>query len=126
MSDAAASGSLRARALPPNWAFRIGALVAVAYVVYAAQPLDFRFERFVQGLDHGARLIGRMLPPNFAPDKLRLLQQGMLESLQIAIIATIVGVALALPLGLAGARNLMPRPVAWLARLVIALCRTFH
>jgi phosphonate ABC transporter permease subunit PhnE len=126
MSDDAAPTSLRARTLPPNWLFRVGAVIAAVYVIYAAQTLDFRFERFVQGLDHGARFIGRMLPPNFAPDKLRLLQQGMLESLQIAIIATIVGVTLALPLGLMASRNLMPKPVAWAARLVIALCRTFH
>ena len=32
-----------------------------------------------------------------------------MESLQIAIIATVVGVLLSLPLGLAAARNLSPR-----------------
>ena len=53
------------------------------------------------------RFISRMFPPNFAPDKLELLYSGMLESLQIAIIATVVGVLLSLPLGLAAARNLV-------------------
>ena len=33
----------------------------------------------------------RMFPPNVAPDKLELLYSGMIESLQIAIIATVVG-----------------------------------
>lgn len=127
MSDVSApGGALRARAFPPNWPLRIGAAVFLAYVAYAAQILDIRWERFVQGLDNGARFLGRMIPPNTAPDKMRLLFDGMLESLQIAIIATAAGVLLALPLGLFAARNLMPLPVTIAARGVIALCRTFH
>jgi phosphonate ABC transporter permease subunit PhnE len=50
----------------------------------------------------------------------------MIESLQIAIIATVAGVLLSVPLGLAASRNLMPAPVAWAARAIIALFRTFH
>jgi phosphonate ABC transporter permease subunit PhnE len=126
MSAHAAHGSLRARAFPPNWPVRIGAVLFLAYVAYAAGILDVRFERFVQGLGNGARFLGRMLPPNVAPDKMRLLLEGMLESLQIAIIATAAGVLLALPLGLFAARNLMPLPVTIAARGLIALCRTFH
>ena len=44
----------------------------------------------------------------FALDKLSLLYTGMVESLQIAIIATVGGVLISLPLGLAAARNLAP------------------
>jgi phosphonate ABC transporter permease subunit PhnE len=119
-------GSLRRRAFPPNWPLRICAGLFIVYVAYAAQILDIRWERFVQGLDNGAKFIGRMLPPNTAHDKMELLFSGMLESLQIAIIATAAGVLLALPLGLFAARNLMPLPVTIIARGVIALCRTFH
>jgi phosphonate ABC transporter permease subunit PhnE len=82
--------------------------------------------RFVAGFGHGARFISRMFPPNFAQDKLELLYSGMLESLQIAIIATVAGVLLSLPLGLMAARNLSPLPLAWAARTMIALFRTFH
>ena len=107
-----ATGSLRARAFPPNWPLRIGAALFLIYVGYAARILDIRWERFVQGLDNGAKFLGRMFPPNVAADKMQLLLSGMLESLQIAIIATAAGVLLALPLGLFAARNLMPLPKA--------------
>src|SRR5260370_22982550 len=50
----------------------------------------------------------------------------MVESLQIAIIATAVGVLISLPLGLTAARRLWPLPLAWAARALIALFRTFH
>jgi phosphonate transport system permease protein len=113
-------------AFPPNWPARIGLAALALYVVYAAQILDITWSRFVAGLGHGERFISRMFPPNVAPDKLVLLYDGMVESLQIAIIATAVGILLAIPLGFAAARNLSPLPLAWAARTLIAICRTFH
>jgi phosphonate ABC transporter permease subunit PhnE len=111
---------------PPNWPARIGLIALAAYVIYAAQILDITWKRFVEGLGHGARFISRMVPPDFSADKLELLRHGMLESIQIAILATVIGVLLSLPLGLAAARNLSPAPLAWATRTLIALFRSFH
>jgi phosphonate ABC transporter permease subunit PhnE len=111
---------------PPNWPARIGLIALAAYVIYAAQILDITWKRFVEGLGHGGRFISRMIPPDFSPDKLELLRHGMLESIQIAILATVIGVLLSLPLGLAAARNLSPAPLAWATRTLIALFRSFH
>ena len=95
-------------------------------MIYASTILDITWARFVVGLDQGARFIARMLPPDIAPDKLELLTSGMIESLQIAIIATVVGVLLSLPLGLRPRAISSPLPLAWAARALIALFRTFH
>ncbi len=116
----------RRLAFPPNWPMRIGLLVLLLYVVYASTILDITWTRFVAGVSHGGRFLARMFPPDFSPDKLVLLEAGMIESLQIAVLATIFGVALSLPLGLAAARNLSPAPLAWTARTLIALCRSLH
>ncbi len=124
MSDTALSRSRSP--FPPNWPARIALAALAAYAVYAASTLDITWARFVSGLGHGAHFIDRMFPPNVAPDKLQLLTQGMIESLQIAIIATACGVLLSLPLGLCAARNLAPAPLAWSARTLIALFRSFH
>ena len=113
-------------AFPPNWPVRIGAVVLAIYVVYACSILDITRERFVAGLGHAGRLLSRMFPPDFAADKMELLRVGMIESMQIAVLATVFGVALSLPLGLAAARNLSPAPLAWSARALIALFRSFH
>jgi phosphonate ABC transporter permease subunit PhnE len=113
-------------AFPPNWPVRIALVALALYVVYASTVLDISWARFTQGFGQGARFLSRMVPPNVAPDKLALLYQGMVESLQIAIIATAFGVLLALPLGLAAARNLVPSPLAWASRTLIAAFRTFH
>ena len=50
----------------------------------------------------------------------------MLESLEIAVVASILGIALSLPLGLLAARNLMPPWISWPARFVISVARSFH
>jgi phosphonate ABC transporter permease subunit PhnE len=113
-------------AFPPNWPARIGLIVLVAYVLYAARILDITWARFVQGLDHGAKFLARMVPPDIAPDKLTLLYDGMIESLQIAILASVFGTLISLPLGIAAARNLSPAPIAWAARGAIAVFRTLH
>ncbi|MGT2481326.1 phosphonate ABC transporter, permease protein PhnE [Methylobacterium oryzae CBMB20] len=65
-----------------------------------------------------------MFPPNFS--RWELIQSGIVESLQIAVIATVVGIAVALPIGFLAARNLMPPWVTWPTRILIALCRSFH
>ena len=113
-------------AFPPNWPARLGLVALGIYVIYAGSILDISWPRFAQGLDHGAKFLGRMFPPNVSADKLQLLESGMLESLQIAILSTAFGVALSLPLGLAAARNLSLAPLAWTARGLIALFRSFH
>jgi phosphonate transport system permease protein len=65
-----------------------------------------------------------MLPPRIAqPDSLA---NGLLESLQIAILASTLGIIIALPIGLMAARNLMPPWVSWPARALIAAARSFH
>jgi phosphonate transport system permease protein len=65
-----------------------------------------------------------MFPPNFS--RWELIQSGIVESVQIAVIATVVGIVIALPIGFLAARNLMPAWVTWPTRALIALCRSFH
>ena len=113
-------------AFPPNWPARIAAFALAIYVIYAAQILDITWARFLIGIEQGGRFLSRMFPPDFAPDKQSLLYTGMIESLQIAVLSTVAGVLLSMPLGLAAARNLSPAPLAWFSRGLIALLRTFH
>lgn len=113
-------------AFAPNWLARLAWVALAAYVIYAASILDVTWERFVIGIEQGARFIARMFPPDVAPDKLQLMMRGLYESLEIAIISSVLGILLSLPIGLLAARNLMPPWLTWPVRLFIALCRSFH
>jgi phosphonate transport system permease protein len=107
-----------------SWTARAGWLVLLAYLAWTLGSLDFSWTRFVAGLDQGARFIHRMWPPNFA--HWDLLSKGLIESLQMALLASFLGVVISLPLGLAAARNLMPGFISWPVRMLIIACRSFH
>jgi len=54
------------------------------------------------------------------------IQTGMIESLTMTATSTVIGVVLAIPVGLGAARNLAPLPVYLVCRGIIALSRTFQ
>jgi phosphonate transport system permease protein len=120
---AAKAGSTRI-AFPANWWARAGWLLFAAYFLYAASLLEITPARFAAGLEHGAKFIARLFPPDF--HRWELLLKGMVESLQIAVLASALGVLVAAPLALLAARNLMPGWVSWPARSVMVVCRSFH
>jgi phosphonate transport system permease protein len=103
---------------------RVAVVALVVYVVYACAQLEVSWGRVVAGLDNAERFFTRLFPPNFARGD--LLVKGLLESLEIAVLASTLGIALALPIGLAAARNLMPPWVTWPARAIIVMARSFH
>ncbi len=111
---------------PAHWPTRLGVLALLAYVIWAASQLDFTWSRFVSGLGNANRFLTRMFPPNFGGDKWEMIVKGLTESLEIAVIATAIGIAISLPLALMSARNLSPVWLSWPARMLIALCRSFH
>lgn len=119
-----ATAAARRNPFAPNWWARMGWLLLVAYVLYAASLLDLSWARFVDGLGHAQTFLARMFPPNFG--QWEAVVKGMKESLEIAVLASTAGILLSLPIGLLASRNLMPGWVSWSARAVIALCRAFH
>jgi len=111
-------------AFQPNWQAR-AALIAVAlYAIYAAAQLDLGWARLVVGFGEAGRFLARMVPPNF--ERWELLLEGMLESMQIAVLSTVLGILISLPLGLLAARNLSPAIVNVPVRGLIAVCRSLH
>ncbi|HEX9398236.1 MAG TPA: phosphonate ABC transporter, permease protein PhnE [Burkholderiales bacterium] len=111
-------------AFPVNWWARAGWVLFGLYVLYAASQLELTPARFATGLEHGGRFLARLFPPDF--HRWQLLLKGMVESLQIAVLASAIGVLIATPLALLAARNLMPAWASWPARAVMVLCRSFH
>ncbi len=109
---------------PRSTASRVAAVALIVYVIYACAQLEISWERVLIGLDNAARFFGRLFPPDFTRSE--LLIKGLLESLEIAVLSTTLGILLALPVGLCAARNLMPPWVTWPARLIIVMARSFH
>lgn len=96
-----------------------------AYLIWAVGSLDVDWDRMMRGFPRALDIFARMMPPDVG-DRWPLLLRGMVESIQMAIASTLIGMALAIPLGLAAARNLAPRPIYLAARGLIVVGRTFH
>jgi phosphonate transport system permease protein len=122
--NAPASAALPADPFPRSVWPRVAAVALVVYVIYACAQLDVSWSRVVDGLEHGKKFVSRLFPPNFS--RWDLLVKGLKESLEIAVLASTLGIVLALPLGLFAARNLMPAWASWPARLIIVASRSFH
>jgi phosphonate transport system permease protein len=103
------------------WMFVAGVIL---YFVWSLSTLNIDVGRMLAGFPRALDIFARMMPPDFSRQE--LLIKGMLESLQMALAATLIGAVLSVPLGIAAARNLAPRPVYLAARGFIVLNRTFH
>ena len=108
----------------PNWLARVGWLFLFAYCLYAMSALHISWDRFVEGLGNGATFISELFPPSFS--RWKLLLENLVETCEIAVIASAFGILFSLPIGLSAARNLMPDWLTWPARGLIAVCRSFH
>jgi phosphonate transport system permease protein len=99
-------------------------VAALAYCAWAIAGLNIDPHRALAGFGRAWDLLVRMVPPDFSRHPLLL--KGLVESLQMALAATLAGLLLSIPLGIAAAGNLAPRPVYLAARAVIVVGRTFH
>ena len=102
----------------------VALLAVVTYLVWAVSDLNVDMARVLAGFPRAVDIFIRMIPPDFT--RWQLLADGMFESVQMALAATLAGLLLSVPLGLAAARNLAPRPVYLAARGFIVLGRTLH
>ena len=103
---------------------RLALLALVAYLAWSLTDLNVDLERMLAGFPRALDIFARMVPPDFS--RWQLLATGMIESVQMALAATLAGLILSVPLGIAAARNLAPRPVYLAARGLIVLGRTLH
>ncbi len=104
-----------------RWALILGTII---YVVVALWTMDIDPDRVKRGLVKGQRLLEGFFPPNF-DDTRGVIISGILESIWMAISATIGGIILSVPIGLGAARNLAPRRIYLLCRFIVAAARTF-
>jgi phosphonate transport system permease protein len=117
-------GLHRTQAFVWSPAAKLCLVAVVLYSLYVLSLVDISRERLLFGMEQGARFLSRMFPPDIS--RMDVLWSGIKESLQIAVLATVIGVALSLPIGLLAAANMVPAPVRVVTRGFIAVCRSLH
>lgn len=97
-----------------RWA---GWAAVVAVFVWSAVATEVSIGRMVEGLPFMWDFLRRMVPPD--PSVLGNAVRGAIQTIQIAIVGTVVAAVLALPLGFAAARNAAPRWLFYTSRLLL-------
>lgn len=100
--------------------------LVIVFFLWSAWGVRIGLDRFVLGLESATRLVSAMVPPDFGPRQRSLLWTGMVESIAMAIVATVIGVILSLPVAFMAASNLAPRSVYVAGRSLITISRAFH
>lgn len=101
------------------------ALAVVGYLTLAIGSLDVNWHRVQEGLGRGWRFVQAFLAPDFH-SRFEDIAQGLYESLTMTVTSTLVGLVLAVPLGLGAARNLAPRPIYLLCRALVMTARALQ
>ncbi len=94
------------------------------YLFIAFYTMDVDWARVAAGLPRAERFLGSFFPPDFT-SRWESIYIGIIESLWMTVVSTVVGIAISIPVGLGAARNLSSRPVYLFCRGVLAVSRTF-
>jgi phosphonate transport system permease protein len=105
-----------------RWTLILGAAV---YLSFAIGTTSVNWTRVWEGLPRGAQFITAFFPPNFS-GRWDEIVEGISESLWMTVVATVVGIALSIPVGIGAARNISPAPVYYFCRAILAVSRSFQ
>ena len=110
----------------PGWrqvAVGLVLLALVGHALHGTELSSMTLEEFGDMPGNVVRLVGEMLPPG--RDRLPQIGHAVLETLQMSLVGTLLGILVSLPLGLFAAKSLTPHPITYFAaRGLVCFCRT--
>ena len=121
------AGSYRwRRRSPRERLLRFGSwLVALAVLVWSVRDVDIFWPWVVDAPAQIADLLGRMSPPD--PSNLDLIAAAMMQTIHIATLATLLALALAIPVAYLAARTTSPNAATLaLGRLIVVSSRSVN
>jgi len=100
--------------------------LVLGFFLWSAWGLWVPVDRIVSGFGGIVGVVSEMVPPDFSSRRLGLLYNGLLESLGMSVVATVVGVLISIPIGFMAAGNVVPKPIYLLGRGLIVFSRSLH
>ena len=113
------------RYVRPQWGWRTFLSIIVFIGVYTAIYIDLGIdlkELLTNSSTYIFDVVGRMLPPNFS--NFGKLARSMLETVEIAMLGTLLAIILSIPMALLSARNITPNyPIYFISRTITIFFR---
>jgi len=104
----------------PRTRFLIGIPAAILILVWSAGGVGFDFVKLGEGTMNMGEFLSRLFPPDFS--KFGTIALLLVETLQMAIIGTVLGAVLSLFVAVAAASNIAPTwlyyPARWLMNII--------
>ena len=96
--------------------------VALGLALHGLYRMDIDYARLLRGPENIWDFVTGAIPPN--TERFSTLSEAMLETVEIALIGTVIGVVLSVPAALLAAQNTTPfLPLAYLMRFVLTTLR---
>lgn len=105
-----------------RWTLLIGTF---AYLVAAFATIEVNWSRVYEGLERGGQFVLAFTSPDFVSRGADI-WKGMMESIVMTVAASVVGIAISIPIGLGAARNIAPLPVYLVCRAIVAISRALQ
>lgn len=106
----------------PRTRFLVGIPIAAIVLVWSAGGAEFNFVKLGEGTVNMGEFLSRLFPPSFT--KIGVIVELLVETLQMAIVGTVLGAVLSLLVAFAAASNIAPRWVYYPARWVMNVIRS--
>ena len=84
-----------------RWTIGLGAAV---YLALALGTTEVNWVRVWEGLPRGARFFAAFFPPDFA-SRWTEIADGILESIWMTVVSTVIGIAISIPVGIGATLN---------------------
>ena len=97
---------------------------SVVYLYFALTTIGLDPERIASGIPRGIEFLRGFFWPDFWTRRSDILT-GVIESLSMTLVSTVVGVALSIPVAIGAARNFSHPVVYGICRGIITITRTF-
>jgi phosphonate transport system permease protein len=105
-----------------RWAVGAGVVI---YLSLALGTTEVNWARVWEGLPRGARFFAAFFPPDFTSRQGDIVD-GILESLWMTVVATVIGIAISIPVGIGAAKNVASAPIYYFCRAILVVSRSFQ
>ncbi|GAA1721322.1 phosphonate ABC transporter, permease protein PhnE [Isoptericola hypogeus] len=107
----------------PRARFMLGVPVALAVLVWSFVGAEFNFAKLGEGAANMGEFLSRLFPPTW--DKLDVIVELLIETLQMAVVGTVLGAVLSLVVAFGASSNIAPRwlyyPTRWVMNVIRSL-----
>ncbi|MFC4138401.1 MULTISPECIES: phosphonate ABC transporter, permease protein PhnE [unclassified Microbacterium] len=104
----------------PRTRFLIGLPIAVIVLIWSAAGAEFNFVKLGEGAVNMGEFLSRLFPPDFS--HFDVILRLLVETLQMAIVGTVLGAVLSLVIAFGAASNIAPKwlyyPSRWMMNII--------